>query len=115
MAKATQAVDAAVDTAANAVIADIAPELAPTVDGPVDSALNREAETALAELEAEAQALAADVVRGARLAETEALNGIRSHFGHHPQVAEALDARDLDAATAAVRAVTTPTDPKAAE
>lgn len=113
--KPTQAAESAVDTAANAVIADVAPELAEAVDGPVDAALNHETETLVGEAEAEAKRLAADLERSARLAENEALNSIRSHFGHHPQVAEALDARDLNAATEAVNAATTPTDPKAAE
>lgn len=113
--KPTQAVETAVDTAANVVIADVAPELAEAVDGPVDAALNRETETLVGEAEAEAKRIAADLERSVRLAENEALNAIRSRFGHHPQVAEALDARDLNAAIQAVNAVTAPTDPKAAE
>lgn len=113
--KPTQAVESAVDTAANAVIADVAPALAETVDGPVDTAINHGTETLIGEAGAEAKRLAADLEQGACLAENEALNAIRSHFGHHPQVAEALNAKDLDAATEAVKAVTAPTDPKAAE
>lgn len=71
------------------------------------------AETVIADeaphLLAEAEAEAAKVARNAEIALTEALNNIRAHFGHHPQVAEAVAARDLDAATAAVNAVTAPT------